>query len=630
MLALELIEKITDYLDDDDVRNLALVSKKFYLFINSSQFWLRRMMLLKSSSHPARTIASNCAGMPAFYDSLSANSMDLDLEFIIDIVNEHVHMQLTKEVFFLIDIFRQRKEVSRIIDAAIISAAGGNRLDILDQIVANYPPGGDMIDSILNLFCVSSYVDGLRWVVKKYPWVSFDQAILTLLNVYPNHANTNYESYYNCFVILLGSGADIHVDNDRCLRTIAGLGDLALLKLFVNSGADIHANEDEALISAYLSNNVNCVSFLLVNGANVHAKGDFCIRSASRYGRTSVVSELISHGADIHAFHDEALLSSVENYHVDTMKFLIESGADIHAGGEEILKRALRELDPDMVEYLLSKGCQLSLVPYSLITKAILDSSKCFKMLVAHGIELDDLASDALKSAELENIIKLLDLKPTWKCDFVHVPTELLQSKSYIDRVLKLKEIDPNSFLKKVLLKLVSEELSDEMMEYLAENLDPMAFWEDEALQIACKSYQIKNIQFLVRMGADVNFKEGLPLRSVSYFQCPKLITELIQLGADVNAECDEAFRISMRLGLLENAKILLENGANIHAENEEALVQASERGDEESVIFLLNNGADAYYGKYAAKRAAMKHGHVDIANILNRATNSKPIRLKR
>jgi ankyrin repeat protein len=64
------------------------------------------------------------------------------------------------------------------------------------------------------------------------------------------------------------------------------------------------------------------IKFLVNNGADVHVDNEACLRYAAYKGNTEIVKFLLDNGADVHAENDHALKWSNINGHVETYNLI--------------------------------------------------------------------------------------------------------------------------------------------------------------------------------------------------------------------------------------------------------------------------------------------------------------------
>lgn len=109
----------------------------------------------------------------------------------------------------------------------------------------------------------------------------------------------------------------------------------------------------------------------------------------------------------------------------------------------------------------------------------------------------------------------------------------------------------------------------------------------------ACRSsMDFRIVNFLLKHGADVHYREDLALREAIDHEDLELIKILINAGADVHALDDFAIRHASWLGNTRIVDTLIKAGSNIHAKNSEPLENACLRGSVSVIKLLLKNGA--------------------------------------
>lgn len=100
---------------------------------------------------------------------------------------------------------------------------------------------------------------------------------------------------YNVVNLLIKLKADIHIDNDRPLRTASYYGYASIIILLLDNGADIHAEEDEAFRFAAGNKHITSVGFLIKRGADIHAKNDEALAYAIYKKNTSIIRILTNY-----------------------------------------------------------------------------------------------------------------------------------------------------------------------------------------------------------------------------------------------------------------------------------------------------------------------------------------------
>lgn len=128
-----------------------------------------------------------------------------------------------------------------------------------------------------------------------------------------------------------------------------------LIKLIDKSKIKSKPELDKKLIRSAELGNLNVVKFFIENGANVNYNRTQCLRNASSEGHLKIVEYLIKNGADVHADEEGALKLAVFNGYLEIVKFLIENGADYHIDNNYILRLANEKNHLDIVKYLKNK-----------------------------------------------------------------------------------------------------------------------------------------------------------------------------------------------------------------------------------------------------------------------------------
>ncbi len=111
---------------------------------------------------------------------------------------------------------------------------------------------------------------------------------------------------------LVLKGADIHIDNDYCIRHAKYLD---MVEYLVLKGADIHANNDEALRTSSKKHNFEVIRYLILHGANIHANNDEALRNACMIFN--------------HFKYENEMVNDCVHFHRETIKYLLLSGANI-------------------------------------------------------------------------------------------------------------------------------------------------------------------------------------------------------------------------------------------------------------------------------------------------------------
>jgi len=148
----------------------------------------------------------------------------------------------------------------------------------------------------------------------------------------------------------------------------------------------------------------------------------------------------------------------------------------------------------------------------------------------------------------------------------------------------------------------------------------------------ASKSGQLKDVDVLVRQGADINGKGNLlsdwmtPLQLAAYNDHIEVVSYLLDKGAKVNikgAYGTSALYLAAEKGYLEITKMLIEHGAKINIRsfmNRNALHAAAISGHVDIIAYLVEQGADidaqAYEG-WTPLHLAVNHGNASAVRLL-------------
>ncbi len=101
--------------------------------------------------------------------------------------------------------------------------------------------------------------------------------------------------------------------------------------------------------------------------------------------------------------------------------------------------------------------------------------------------------------------------------------------------------------------------------------------------------WDIKTIQYLISIGADIHYNGGIVVQYASRYGCLDIVQYLVLLGVNITswALCHASER-----GHLDVVKYLVSLGTNIHAINNLALHYASIHGHVDVVQYLISMGA--------------------------------------
>lgn len=102
---------------------------------------------------------------------------------------------------------------------------------------------------------------------------------------------------------------------------------LQKIETLVQKGADIHTENDRCIKDATNNDRLDIIKYLIKKGADIHVENDYPLRKASFIGNISIVKYLVEKGADIHALDDHALQIANVNHYDDIVEYLIEKGS---------------------------------------------------------------------------------------------------------------------------------------------------------------------------------------------------------------------------------------------------------------------------------------------------------------
>ncbi len=129
--------------------------------------------------------------------------------------------------------------------------------------------------------------------------------------------------------------------------------------------------------------------------------------------------------------------------------------------------------------------------------------------------------------------------------------------------------------------------------------------------------WDIKTIQYLISMGADIHACSNRILRSASESGYLDIVEYLVSLGADIHAWNNSASLLASKAGHIEIVKYLVSLGADIRVYNNEALGYACANGNLNMVKYLISVGADMHAPRNSALRWASIYGRLNIVQYL-------------
>jgi len=128
---------------------------------------------------------------------------------------------------------------------------------------------------------------------------------------------------------------------------------------------------------------------------------------------------------------------------------------------------------------------------------------------------------------------------------------------------------------------------------------------------------RLRILEFLIKQGADVNYKDGLPLLEAARRGRFSAVLLLIAAGAWRNAS-EVAVPAAAEEGYKDIVEILFNMGANIALGSNQALRSSAARGHTDDVVqFIITRGMIIDDTISAALILAVRSGHEHTVNVL-------------
>lgn len=167
-----------------------------------------------------------------------------------------------------------------------------------------------------------------------------------------------------CVKQLLGFGSDPSASDYQPLRTAAVFGHLDVCRLLC-SHVDNDTVINSCLVDAGSNGHTDVVMFLIERGADVHYNNDQCLRWSCRNGHIDTVLMLCDHGADVHAEDDEALRWSALHGNAGVVEVLLSHGARPGARNNEAMRMSVAYDHSRCITLLAKAGATLDGFPRS-------------------------------------------------------------------------------------------------------------------------------------------------------------------------------------------------------------------------------------------------------------------------
>jgi ankyrin repeat protein/endonuclease/exonuclease/phosphatase family metal-dependent hydrolase len=384
----------------------------------------------------------------------------------------------------------------------------------------------------------------------------------------------------------LRKGADIHADNEWALLSAIKNGQLDIVKYLVENGANIHINKDQPIKLAEKGRNKEIAAYL-----KSQIIFNELLDNSSFRGDLSGVKEALKRGANIHDQNESALISAINGGNLEVVKYLVERGANIHSGGG--LQSASLKGNLEIVKYLVEKGVSINDINSALKYASNLE---VFKYLVEKGADIHFNNDEALKVAEkigekeIVNFIKS-KTRPNKNQD-IEKYNKLLLDSSKLGNLYGVMEAlkmgaDIHTKNDDALMSAITK--GDlEIVKYLIKEGANINVNNGESMRIASARGHLDIVKYLVETGKFNNALNGALIYASERGHL-EVVKYLVGKGADIHFKNDVPLRLASHNGYLEVVKYLVEKGANIHAENDIALNWAKAAGQSEVLNYLEN-----------------------------------------
>lgn len=374
--------------------------------------------------------------------------------------------------------------------------------------------------------------------------------------------------------LLIKHGADVNASTswDVPLSIATGRGDIALVGLLLRLGAD--ANAAGSLQTACQGGHVEIVRILLAAGAHVNTAWDQIsstpLQEACREGHVEIVRILLAAGAHVNAkFHAATPLhEACQGGHVEIARMLLAAGANIKSINFA-LKRACRRGHANIARMLIDAGAEINANPTALQAACAGGHIDIIRMLITAGADV---------KASPENQYDLTALQAA--CE----SRDMTSVKLLIDAGARVNDPSETHARKTALAAAIIGKFFGAPLDQIHEPGD-----EENVISL---------VRYLIEQGADVHdcSYEMTALQAAASTKQIRVLEELLRLGADVNQTSIVGLTALQAAVNIEVMKLLLDHGADVNAiakpsgSLSTALQSAAYHKHEEAVRLLVDS----------------------------------------
>jgi len=630
---IETIDKLFDDYEDDDEDYYEKDEILIVDHYNRLPFTEEAIIQILEKTKKRKKIIDNIFNNDSYnylYDHiLKLYKNDMDLKYLLPSLSR-------KGNAYIVELLLQLNINKKIINASLIEATEGNKLEIVKLLLnsgANIHINNDVI---IILAVDTDNVELIEYLISR-------GANIHARNDKPL-INAAFNGNLNAVKFLLDNGVDAQTQDNEALIKASLQKHLEVVKLLLQYGADIQAQNNKALINASERGHLEVVKFLLDNGADVKAQNNEALMIAANNGQLDIIKLLLEYKADIDAGYNEALIEASKNGHTEVVKFLLENGADVQTQNNKALIEASKNGRTKVVEFLLENGANID---SKALDEAVTNNKiEIVELLTSKGakinndlfkIAIDKRYKDILKilfknifknkdDNEINSLVTFaiyrknpniidynnieeLESLNNEEIDVWTIIDEIKKTNTDIAKALLTLNIPKNKFL----MFYTAGYGNIEIMKILFDKGYDIHIDNDETLMRATKACQTNMVKFLIDNGADIHSLDDRVLMVSIKNQCNEIIELLLDKGANIHAQDEKAFIYSLELDSLRVPNLLLAKGANIHARNEYALLHSIELDRYKDIEFLVKKGADVNKGLIPA----IKKGSIKIVNFL-------------